>query len=133
MTSSLLIGLSPLAQALPLSVIMAADDRCAGLLDPAYLAVGVQKRIRIPGIARRRIGIEAFAQARRVRREQKRPVAIEVNGGPKRTRRVAGQRDQYQFAVTEHIPFAAHGINGLFVVPIGSQIARQPPGAPPAT
>src|ERR1700692_1362668 len=96
-TSSLLIGLSPLAQALPLRVIMAADDRCAGVLDPAYFAVGVQQRFRIPGIARRRIGIEVFAQAHRVRREKKRPIPIEMNGGAKRPRRVARQRDQYQF------------------------------------
>src|SRR5258706_11488035 len=67
---SLLIAPVSLAQALPLPVVMAADDGRSGLLDPPHLLERLQQCLRIPGVARRGIGIEALPQADRVRSEQ---------------------------------------------------------------
>ena len=67
---SLLIAFGSLAQALPLLVVVAADDGRAGLLDPPHLLERLQQHFRIPGVARRDIGIEVLPQADRIRRQQ---------------------------------------------------------------
>src|ERR1700722_1801874 len=102
--SSLLISLCPLAQALPLSVIMPADNGCAGLLDPAYLAKRVQQRIHIPGVAGRGIRIKIFAQAHGVGRQKKRAIPIEMDSRSHRSGGMARQWNQHQSAVAEHVP-----------------------------
>src|ERR1700677_411439 len=121
--SSLLIRLRPLAQALPLTVIMPADDGCAGLLDPAYLSVRLQERIRIPGVARRGIRIQILAQAHGVGRQKERSIPIEMDGRSNRSGGMARQWNQHQFVVTEYVPVAIYGIDRLPMVPIRPQIA----------
>src|ERR1700677_3648148 len=121
--SSLLISLHSLAQALPLTVIMAADDGCAGLLDPTDFAKRVQQRIHIPGIAGRGIRIEIFAQAYSVRRQKKRTVPIEMDDRSHRSGGMTRQWNQDQPAVAEHIPVASNWIDRLAMVPIRPQIA----------
>src|SRR5580704_13380176 len=121
--SSLLIRLRSLAQALPLRVIMAADDGDAGFLDAADLGKGLQKRLGVPGIAGHGIRIEILPQAHRIRHEQERTIGIEIDFGSHRPRRVAGQRNQDQSAVAEHVALAIHGIGLLSVVPVGAEIS----------
>src|SRR5689334_2892492 len=120
---SLLIALVSLAQALPLQVVMTADDGRSGPLYPPHLLERLQQRFHIPGIARGDIGIEALAHADRIRRQQELTVAVEADQRAEQAGRVARQRNQDDAGIAEQILLAIHGFDRLSGVPLRLELA----------